>query len=130
MAHRPADSASRIAVLAVRALEALYVAVCGEPPAGARAWRDGSTLLLVLKPAQAGAAGLDCETVPVLIAEAVRSRTGAALQDGRWRSEPSLGIEMFVFRLPSPAQAQTLRVPSWQRWSPLPTGEIAPAGRR
>ena len=133
MAQRHAESASRIAALAVRVLEALYLVVCGEPPAGARAWRDGSMLLLVLRPGEHGAEGLECEAVPALIAEAVRTRTGAQLRDGRWRREPGLGIEMFVFRLPAPAgslDAVARRVPAWQRWSPVPSLEVAAAGHR
>lgn len=130
MAQRHAESASRIAALAVRSLEALHLAVCGVAPAGVRAWRDGSTLLLVLRPQEGGSVGLDYEALPVLIAEAVRARTGAALHDGRWRSEPGLGIEVFVFGLPEPspaAGAPAHRAPAWQRWSPVPAGNVAAA---
>ncbi len=106
MAQRHTDGSSRIAVLATRALEAHYLAAFGEPAHGARAWRDGSNLLLVLRPARGQAAGLDCATLPARIAESVRQRTGRTLRDGRWRSEPGLGLEMFVFGLPLPERAE------------------------
>jgi hypothetical protein len=133
MARRQSDDPSSIAGLATRALEACYLAACGEPPRGARAWRDGSNLLLVLRPGPGGAAALDCETLPARIAESVRVCSGRDLRDGRWRSEPELGIEMFVFGLPAPARddgAPFRRVPAWQRWSPVPVDDLAPAGRR
>ena len=120
MAPRAQESSARLAALAARALEALYAAVCGEPPIGARAWRDGSTLLLVLAPGENGACGLECEALPALIADAVRTRTGAQLRDGRWRSEPELGIEMFVFRLPAPVDPP----PAWK-----PSGVFEPSRR-
>jgi hypothetical protein len=103
MAHRQLDIWSRIGALATRALEAHYLAACGEPSRGARAWRDGSHLLLVLRPGPGEAAGLDCATLPARVTESVRIRTGCELRDGRWRSDPELGIEIFVFRLPAPA---------------------------
>ena len=105
MARRQTDSSARIAALATRALEAHYLAECGEPPRGAVAFRDGSNLLLVLRPGPGGADGLECETLPARVAESVRLRSGRALRDGRWRSEPGAGIEMFVFALPAPARA-------------------------
>ncbi len=117
MAQRQSDGSSRIALLATRALEAYYLAACGEPPRGARAWRDGSHLLLVLRPGPGGTA-LDCETLPARITESVRVCSGRELRDGRWSSEPELGIEMFVFDLPAPARAEgapSRRVPAWQR---------------
>ena len=134
MARGQADGSWRIAALAARTLEALYVAACGEPPRGARAWRDGSTLLLVLRPGEHGAAVLECERLPALIAQAVRARSGAELRDGRWRSEPELGIEIFVFGLPACGRvrgdaAAPRRAPTWRRWSPVPSREPSPGGR-
>ena len=118
---------------ATRALEAHYLAACGEQPRGTRAWRDGSNLLLVLRPAGGHAAGLDCSTLPARIAESVRTRTGCELRDGRWRSEPELGIELFVFGLPGPQPldgAPSRGASSAARWSPAPAQGPVPAGRR
>ena len=119
-------------MLATRALEAHYLAECGEPPRGARALRDGSNLLLVLRPGPGGADGLECETVPAHIAEAVRLRCGGELRGGRWRSEPDLGIEMFVFALPVPGCADAApvrRSPRSQRRSGVPSEDPVPADR-
>ena len=132
MAQGETDGSSRIAVLATRALEGHYLAACGEPPRGARAFRDGSNLLLVLRPGPDGAGGLECETLPARIAESVLLRTGRELRDGRWRSEPELGIEMFVFGLPVPARAEAVPSrpsPRSQRWLPASSEDPVPADR-
>ena len=132
MAQRQTDGSPHIAALATRALEAQYLAACGEPPRGARAFRDGSHLLLVLRPGPSGADGLDCEALPSRIAESVRLRTGRELRDGRWRSEPRLGIEMFVFGLPLRGRAGPValhRSPRSQRRSAA-SEDAVPADRR
>jgi hypothetical protein len=133
MAQGHTDGSSRIAVLATRALESQYLAACGEPPRGARAFCDGPNLLLVLRPGDGGVDRLECETLPRRITESVRQRTGRTLRDGRWRSEPELGIEMFVFGLPLPerAEAATLRrSPTSKRRLPLASQDPVPADRR
>jgi len=130
MAQRHTDGSSRIAVLATRALEAQYLAACGEPPRGARAFRDGSNLLLVLRPSPGAADGLECETLPARIAESVRQRTGRTLRDGRWRSEPELGIEIFVFGLPLPGRGGAVPLRRSPRRLPVASERRVPADRR
>ena len=120
-------------MVATRALEAHYLSAFGEPPRGARAWRDGSNLLLVLRPGADQEAGLDCSALPARIAESVRMRTGCELHGGRWRSEPELGIEMFVFSLPAPETVEavlSLGAPAAAGWSPVPSEGPVTAGRR
>jgi hypothetical protein len=122
MARVRPDAFSRAGAAAVQALEALCGAVCGEPPAAVRAWRDGDALLLVLQPGERGLGGLDCGDLPGLVAQAVRARTGCELLDGRHHSDPDMGAELLVFRLPHAARA---RASAWRRWSPLPLERMA-----
>ena len=117
-------------MVATRALEAHYLSAFGEPPRGARAWRDGSNLLLVLRPGADQEAGLDCSALPARIAESVRMRTGCELHGGRWRSEPELGIEMFVFSLPDPKQADAVTSPVNHRRSVASSEDRVPSNRR
>lgn len=137
MAPEPPDSPAVVGALAAHTLEDLYASVCGEPPLGAHAWRDGATLLLVLAPGEGAAPLPDYAALPAQIAAAVRARTGCELRGGRWSSDRELGLEMFVFRLPSASgararggEAADRRVPAWQRWSPVPAGGLPRSGRR
>ena len=144
--QREGESA-RVGAFAARALEDIYTVVHGAGPVGVRTWCDGSSLLIVMRLADAddrdsrtGAGTRLYSAFAPLLATAVQVRTGWELAGGAISVERELGLVIFVFHLPADPPAdglerrgqhrEAVHVPSWRTWTPVPSGGVASRGRR
>jgi len=154
--ERHSDPA-RVGALAARVLEDIYTVVHGRAPVGVRSWCDDDTLLIVMRLAEDTSPGTRLYSAfAPLLAAAVRVRTGWELDAGAVSVEREMGMVIFVFHLPAAVsepgggsdavdfvatagsgrmqpprwQPETVHVPSWRAWTPVPSRGVPDAERR